>query len=106
MLGWLVGDVDPKASMEALALAILLDGQRLKMGAAPTWVAHETDCCDKRLNHVDLLQRRDDEQLQPHALEQPQGVSGGLVRTPAECLVDDDEPEGLGPPFGVELELV
>ena len=56
---------------------------------------------------MDLLQRGDDQQLQAEPAEQLEREPGGLVRAPAERLVDDREPEG--PRLGdapLQLELV
>ncbi len=45
------------------------------------------------LDHIDLLQRSHDEQLQIKASEQLQPVAGTFVATAPESLVDDHEPE-------------
>ena len=56
-------------------------------------VVDEADRRHVRLDHVDLLQRGDDQQLQAEPGEQLEREPGGLVRAAAERLVDDREPE-------------
>ena len=60
-----------------------------------------------RLDHVDLLQRSHDQELQPEPGEEVEGIPRRSFGSPAEGLVDDHEPERLGarhPP--VQFELV
>ena len=54
---------------------------------------HEADAGHEGLDDVDLLQWRDDQQLQIELLEQAQTVLGRFVRAAAEGLIDDDEAE-------------
>jgi hypothetical protein len=67
---------------------------------------HEADAGDEGLDDVDLLQRRDDQQLQVELREEAQAVLGRFVRAAAESFVDDDEAERArahGAPFEAEL---
>ena len=86
---------------------VLLDRQRPQPGVPGRRVVDEADRGHVGLDHVDLLQRRDDQQLQAEPLEQLEREPGRLIRAPAEGLVDDREPEG--PRLGgapLQLELV
>jgi hypothetical protein len=51
---------------------------------------HEADAGNEGFDDVDLLQRRDDQELQVELGEQSQAVLRRLVRA---ALVDDDEAE-------------
>src|SRR5690606_24093043 len=58
------------------------------------------------LDHVDLLQRRHDQELKVQLLEEIEAVARRFVRAAAEGLVDRDEPErarALRAPFEAEL---
>ena len=54
---------------------------------------HEPQPGDIRLDDVDFLQRRDDQQLQVHAAKQFQSIARRLIRAAAERFVDDNEAE-------------
>src|SRR5487761_580586 len=87
--------------------AVLLDRKGLEPGRTAHWVVDEPDRIDVRLDDVDLLQRRHDQQLEAEPFEQLEGEPGRLVRAAAERLVDDRElerPRLRGAPL--ELELV
>src|SRR5258708_5852580 len=89
-----------------LASPVLLDGERLQPGAVVAWVVDKADSRDVRLDHVDLLQRSDDEQLQAEPVEELEREPGRLVRAAAERLVDHDKPEDPRPggsPLQLEL---
>ena len=88
--------VDGAAEWLARRAPVLLDGQVLQPRAVARRVVDEANRRDVRLDDVDLLQRRDDQQLQAEPAEQVERKPGGLVGAAAERLVDDDEPEGLG----------
>ena len=75
---------------------VLLDRHRLQPRERSGRVVDEADRLHVGLDDVDLLQRRDDEQLQAELGEQLERVSGGGVRAAPERLVDDGEPEVLG----------
>ena len=77
----------------ACVSAELLDGQRLQPGVAAGRVVDEPDRPHVGLDHVHLLQRGDDQQLQAEPGEQFQRIAGRDVRAAAKCLVDHREPE-------------
>ncbi len=86
--------------------AVVFDRQVAQLRRAAVLVVHEADAGHEGLDDVDLLQRRDDQQLQVELLEQAQAVLGRFVRAAAEGLVDDDEAErarARRAPFQAEL---
>ena len=67
---------------------------------------HEADAGNEGFDDVDLLQRRDDQELQVELGEQSQAVLRRLVRAAPEGFVDDDEAERArahGAPLETEL---
>ena len=68
---------------------VLLDGERLQPRVVVLRVVDEPHRGHVRLDHVDLLQRGDDQQLQAEPAEQLKREPGGLVGAAAERLVDD-----------------
>src|SRR5262245_2249473 len=72
---------------------VLLDGERLQPGVLARRVVDAADRRHVGLDYVDLLERGDDQQLQPEPPEQLKREPGRLIRSPYERLVDDREPE-------------
>ena len=74
--------------------AIFLDGQIPQLGRAPTLVMDKADAGDERFDDVDLLEWRNDQQLQVQLSEQLQPVLRRFVRSPAEGFIDHYKTEG------------
>ncbi len=86
---------------------VLRDGERLQPRVAAGQVVDEANGGHVRLDHMDLLQWRDDQKLQAEPGEERQRVLGRHLRPTPERLVDDHEAERLRsgrPP--VQFELV
>src|SRR5262249_54319731 len=86
--------------------AILLDCEIAQERAPALLVMHEANGSDKRLDHVDLLQRGRDQELQTHLLKKLETVARRIVRAAPERLVDDDEMESaraFSAPFETKL---
>src|SRR5262245_61529332 len=87
--------------------AVFLDGEVAQPRAASFLVVHEADGGDVGLDDVDLLQRRDNQELQAHLLEQLEAEARRLVGAAPECLVDDHEMEGARARCsGIDAELI